>query len=347
MDKGISSFYFAVILASYAISTFVSSFFIGYWLDRRPMKEVVLFLVFVSVLGNLMYSMSISTHMVLIARLISGISGNIFACTDTYIIRKFTMEERTTKFALISMVQSFGLLLGPPLNYPLSLLPSLHWKIFKLNPLNSPGYLMMFFFATSFLMILFNFEEPPKRIDEQLESKSFKDKIVAYKTIITSVTATLLFLQGVQVFNQVCLETVLTPLTKQFYNFGQLYNSFMYGGVTVLMIIMFGLVSCLTKIVKDRIIIMTGNIMQGGGIISMFALFWAHNNDWVPPFWLFMLVISIWVLGLPFFMVTVSSLYSKFIEPTKQGMGQSFMGGIISLSFMLAPIWSGYTLSLG
>jgi len=197
--------------------------------------------------------------------------------------------------------------------------------------------------------MVFAFKEPPRaknKEHDENEKKTAWERIKEYRSIFSSVTVAMLTIQFVQIFNQLTLETVLTPLTLDYFGFGQLCNSLVYAAITVLLISVYIVIIFLTKRFSDRSIIIFAQIFEGISLIYFLSWYYSHDPSWKPELYQFMIGMALWALGMPFYMVC-SPLYSKFIEKDKQGMGQSFFGMVTALGQIGAPLWAGASLELG
>jgi MFS family permease len=94
-DENITELFFGVTIASFSAAGMIFSPLFGYvrstgfylrhilsvteflrmWLDRRPMKEVMIVLSLISVLGSAMYGLSLNNWMILGARIMCGIGS--------------------------------------------------------------------------------------------------------------------------------------------------------------------------------------------------------------------------------------------------------------------------------
>ena len=60
--------------------------------------------------------------LMLLLALTEGDKGNVYNCGMTYVIRVSDVEERSALTAKVLLIFYLGMLFGPALNYPLSLL---------------------------------------------------------------------------------------------------------------------------------------------------------------------------------------------------------------------------------
>lgn len=101
------------------------------------------------------------------ARVISGIGGNVFATGTTYLIRVSDESDRSSLTSKVLIFCYMGLLCGPALNYPLSLLGQYRFGVFSIGPLNSPGFLMVFLLSCAIALVHLWFEEPVTHAEEE------------------------------------------------------------------------------------------------------------------------------------------------------------------------------------
>ena len=135
-----------------------------------------------------------------------------------------------------------------------------------------------------------------------------------------------------------------------FWNFGQLYNSFFYMSITAYLLIMFVVVSCLSKRISDRVLILFGWIFAGGGIV--FLLFSSFLQTPHITLWQFGLGVGIFVTSSASFETAVPSLYSKLVSKIPngdklQGSSQAVLQTAQSFAILIAPLVSAPILNAG
>jgi MFS family permease len=162
------------------------------------------------------------------ARLFCGVGANVGIIGSTYLIRTVVKEERSGTFAALNAFANLGLIFGPALNLGLAQIP--FWKLgkhFSVDPYSSPGWFMLLLLSYCIFITLLMFKEPPlpplkeeeaKEEEEEERTswlmKSFRSALKDYCSILNLTTVTLCFGNFILVFNQTCLETILTPLSK-------------------------------------------------------------------------------------------------------------------------------------
>ena len=346
-------------MGAFNLSQMLASPFFGYWLDRRPMKEVIVFCMALGAVGNSIYALAPNIYVVFLGRLISGVGGNIYNTGMTYVVRVSSAEERSALYAKVNLIYYSGMLCGPALNYPLSLLGSYQFGLFDINALNAPGYLMVLMLTLTVVFVYFAFEEPEhdfEELDRKLspaeEEQARRDArycgLYKYKPLLTSFTLlSVILMQFVVQFNQISLETIVTPVTKAWYDFGQLANSVIYAIITAIFFFWFGAIIFISRKVQDRTLIVIGAFWFGASFI--FAVTWMYTqpdpDTYAMPLYIFAIAVTLVTSGIPFFLSSMGSLFSKLVSDKRiQGMGQSLLSAAISLANILGPVVSGLVL---
>lgn len=356
LDPEVPEYYFGFIMGAFNLAQMVASPVFGIWVDKRPMREVIVFCMVIGAIGNSLYAFAPNIYVVFLGRLVSGVGGNIYNTGMTYVVRVSEPEERSALYAKVNLIYYMGMLCGPALNYPLSLLGRYEFGLFTITSLNAPGVLMVFMLGVAVVFVYFAFEEPMRFDDVEHEKVSDEQKAAdakccglgKYKPLFSSFTLTsVILMQFVVQFNQISLETIVTPVTKAWYGFGQLENSVIYAIITGIFFFWFFAIIFISKHVQDRTLICIGVFWFG--LAFIFAVAWMYTkpspNTYVMPLYIFGIVCATVVSGIPFFLSSMGSLFSKLVGDKKiQGMGQSMLSAANSLANILGPVISGIIL---
>ncbi|XP_055864547.1 uncharacterized protein LOC106067077 [Biomphalaria glabrata] len=141
-------------------------------------------------------------------------------------------------------------------------------------------------------------------------------------------------------FSQVCVETMVLPLTLKYLDFDELQNSLLYCACGVEIIIVFLIMSRLSRCLSDRVMMMFGAIMI---LASNIWLLWylprapPHNLIQNLPY--FTIAVFLDILSLPFLLVCSTSLYSKLTRKETAGLSQGLRRGVVGLGTIIAPLW--------
>ncbi|XP_077573518.1 major facilitator superfamily domain-containing protein 8 [Stigmatopora nigra] len=151
----------------------------------------------------------------------------------------------------------------------------------------------------------------------------------------------LLAAQFITLFNQTALETMVTPLTQKYFNYGELENSLMYCLCGVEVIAGFLFVRWLSRRFAERVILAVG--LSICNISCVWCLIFLANPLGDFPWQLTEFVIGVFlqVLGLPFVAVAQVSLFSKVTSEKTQGFSQGVRRSVGGLATILGPLWAG------
>lgn len=151
----------------------------------------------------------------------------------------------------------------------------------------------------------------------------------------------LLAAQFITLFNQTALETMVTPMTQKYFNYGELENSVMYCLCGVEVIAGFLFVRWLSRRVAERVVLAIGlTICNISGVWCI--IFLAKPLGGFP--WQlteFIIGVFLQVLGLPFVAVAQVSLFSKVTAEKTQGFSQGVRRSVGGLATILGPLWAG------
>ncbi|XP_062306769.1 major facilitator superfamily domain-containing protein 8 [Osmerus eperlanus] len=179
---------------------------------------------------------------------------------------------------------------------------------------------------------------PPPELD--VPSNPFK-RFSMSREFLREEVVVLLTAQFITLFNQTALETMVTPLTQKYFNFGELENSVMYCICGVEVIAGFLFVRWLTKRAAERVVLAVGLILCN--ISCVWCLIFLANPQGGFAWQLAEFIIGVFlqVLGLPFVAVAQVSLFSKVTSEKTQGFSQGVRRSVGGLATILGPLWAG------
>ncbi|KAL1023359.1 hypothetical protein UPYG_G00039710 [Umbra pygmaea] len=151
----------------------------------------------------------------------------------------------------------------------------------------------------------------------------------------------LLTAQFVTLFNQTALETMVTPMTQQYFNFAELENSIMYCICGVEVIAGFLFVRWLSYRMAERVVLAVGLVLCN--ISCVWCLVFLVNPQGTLHWQLAEFIIGVFLqlVGLPFVAVAQISLFSKITCEKTQGLNQGIRRSVGGLATILGPIWAG------
>lgn len=179
---------------------------------------------------------------------------------------------------------------------------------------------------------------PPGQAEES--SGPFKNFNIRREFLREEVVV-LLAAQFITLFNQTALETMVTPLTQKYFNFGELENSVMYCICGVEVIAGFLFVRWLSRRFAERVVLAVGLIICN--ISCVWCIIFLAKPLGGYPWQLTEFIIGVFlqVLGLPFVAVAQVSLFSKVTSEKTQGFCQGVRRSVGGLATILGPLWAG------
>ncbi|XP_077058572.1 major facilitator superfamily domain-containing protein 8 isoform X2 [Siphateles boraxobius] len=344
-------------------------------------KKIILFANVFEIVGNFLYFMGYSKWLLLGSRLVAGIGTGAGSSIFGFLTRNTAPEDRSTVFAAVMACRQAGLLIGPAFNIFLRLCDFqvgpftvnkytspgfvvlfMYWDFSppdgrrqrneevreeeeECKPLVGPSELTGSYgtvtIVQSRVSSVANGEvahvSPPP---EDVSSSPFKN-FSASREFLREEVVVLLAAQFITLFNQTALETMVTPLTQEFFNFGELENSIMYCVCGVEVIAGFVFVRWLSKRVAERVVLAVGLILCN--ISCVWCLIFLANPQGGFAWQLaeFIIGVLLQVLGLPFVAVAQVSLFSKITSQKTQGFSQGIRRSVGGLATILGPLWAG------
>ena len=345
-------------IGSFSLSSFLLQYPIGVWLDRRPMKEVLVFCLWISMLGNFVYFLSVNVWMVCVARFVCGIGMGLYLIMSVFILRTtkeeglislaciifshvFSMSERSEQFSYMNAVMMVAMIVSPALNEPLTLVQNMRFAFFEINSLNIVGLVMAGTFGALLILVHLFFQEPPHEVAE-------KQPLSQLLQVVKIDTGSLLLAQFVALFNQTCIEVIIPPLVVAFFSFGQLLTSVFYAGLTAYLLVCFVLAGQLSKKLSDRTMIFLGWLcVGGGGLFLLLSQIFAETHILL---WQLIVGSGIFVTSNAFFETCVPSLFSKMAarhQKHSEAASQSLLVTLQSLAILIAPFAISPILTIG
>ncbi|EDV21517.1 uncharacterized protein TRIADDRAFT_60061 [Trichoplax adhaerens] len=176
--------------------------------------------------------------------------------------------------------------------------------------------------------------------DEEIRIKKPKKKGFLVG-ILREELIVLLTAQFVVFFNQTSFETLVIPLTEELLGWGELANSIMYGVVGLLAIIVFLLITIISKKIEDRWLMVIGIVAQTFSLVWDIGFFGQATRHTPTNLMAFIISTFFIVSGVPFFIVSSSSLFSKLTDEETQGLTQGFRRAIASVATIFGPLYAG------
>ncbi|XP_068599962.1 major facilitator superfamily domain-containing protein 8 [Brachionichthys hirsutus] len=147
--------------------------------------------------------------------------------------------------------------------------------------------------------------------------------------------------QFIILFNQTALETMVTPMTQKYFNYGELENSIMYFLCAVVVISSFLFVRWLSQRVSERVVLAIGLAICNISCVWCLVFVVKPLGGFSLQLTEFIIGVFLQVLGLPFVAVAQVSLFSKVTAQRTQGFSQGVRRSIGGLATILGPLWAG------
>ena len=147
-------------------------------------------------------------------------------------------------------------------------------------------------------------------------------------------------------FSQVSLEAMLTPLSLKYLDFSELDNSLMFCLCGVEVILIFLLLTRLSRVFSDRSLIVAGSLVS---LVSNTYLVCyiptAHTHDRGGNLPYFTLGTLLDLVSIPVMFVCATSLFSKITRRETQGLSQGVRRAVMCLANILGPLWGSSTVN--
>lgn len=167
-----------------------------------------------------------------------------------------------------------------------------------------------------------------------------------YQEYIREEIITVIAVQFNSYFNQVALETMVTPLTNTLLGWGELENSILFCLAGVEIIFVFLLVTWLSKRLQDRTLILIGSLVLSLATAwLLYVVPRAKPDDVGNNLWKFIISLVLDMFALPFLVASSISLYSKITRKETQGLSMGIRRSVVGMATIIAPLWAGSALS--
>ncbi|KAG8136234.1 putative Major facilitator superfamily domain-containing protein [Naja naja] len=380
-------YYLGLALSAFSFAGLITGPFFGYWSDRtHRTKGSIMFANLFQIAGNFMYFVGGSKWMLLSSRLVAGVGTGAGASIFGYLTRSTTSQERSKVFAavmacrqlfmclvwillqIIVMVMYYDI--EPPTHMARSV-PTVQRDALEdeQKPLidheggQEAGREGSCYGSTPVGPPQPSLGDECRYVpnghwaDEESagEDKNPFHRFSSVKEYLREEVVVLLTAQFITLFNQTALETMVTPITQRYLNFGELENSIMYFLCGVEVIAGFFLVRFLSARLSDRIMLLLGlvicnvacrDVIYAGMICELSPYLVLHIS--VPHAGTFAVLLTelvvgvfLQVLGLPFVAVSQVSLFSKVTAERTQGFSQGLRRSVGGIATILGPLWAG------
>ena len=350
---------------------------VGRILDKfKRVSPLVLFLNLFQIAGSLMYFMGISPAFMIFGRLVEGLGNPAMVAFTTDVCRATTLEERTPVLLLFNIAQQLGLLLGPACNLFLREIDFYIGSI-HVNKLNAPGFFLALVYLLWEILAYFCYYDLKVAKDEELNTETDSSPILsediysvqgsedalqeirnnpgAYDTdsvpwsryideLARGEIIALIFIRFIGLFGQTCLETIVTPMMKEYFNYGDFANSILYLSGGGLLILVFIVLTLLSKKLADRSLILAGLVLNIVTYIWFLATIPYYQPNDRSNIWSFSIGTVLDLASIPILLDISLALFSKLLSDDVQGFGHAVRRFVASFAMFIGPIWGSGSL---
>lgn len=246
-------YYLGLCIAAVTLTDMFMGLIIGRLLDKfTRVLPFILILNLFQIIGSCVYFLGISPGFILLSRLIEGLGNASFIVFTTDVCRATNPDERTPVLLLFNVAQQLGLLLGPACNLFLRNLDFSLFGLIHVNKLNAPGFFLIVIYLGFEILAYFLYydlakitkensliaqEEVPENENNEVTIADEAPEIIIQPDMTPNVPwsryaeelmkgeiIVLIFIRFIGLFGQTCLETIVTPMMKSFFDYGDFAN---------------------------------------------------------------------------------------------------------------------------
>ena len=326
-SPGAVAIWVGVLTSAYSLCAFLAAPALGALSDRIGRRPVLLFSVFGSAIGFVVFGIGGALWVLLLGRIIDGLTGGNISTIFAYLADITPPEDRASRFGLAGAVSGVGFMIGPAvggilarfgLSTPVFVAAGVAFAAGLLGIFLLPESLSPEHRSASFSLADVH---PLRKITEALERPDLRPILI----IVLAMTIPMAGLQSnLSVF---ALDTLNWGPTT--------IGLFMLGGGVRDIIVQGGLVRFLAPRIGERKVVLIGLIGQALGYLILAIVAW-HTSVWLFVFGGLMFAASEGGTGPAF-----SGLASRSVSPREQGW---LMGGIQSMNSaarVIGPLVAG------
>ncbi|XP_004363322.1 major facilitator superfamily transporter domain containing 8 [Capsaspora owczarzaki ATCC 30864] len=362
------------VVAAYSIGQFASSPFFGWWANRAPYKWCLFVSILINVSGNMMYCLSNYTtddnegqkYVMLIARLVVGLSAGNVAITRAYVAGATHLSERTHTMSMLSACQTGGFVVGPLLGSAFSSIdPGVRTGPLIINYCTAPALFSVFLGIIQAIIVLIFFREyrldggavsrTTVKADAEARKANSLAKAPNMMPMDKLAVGLCVFMFFLILFVFALYETIGTPLTKDEYSWSDTeatrYVGILFGVSGGIGVLIFMVVKPLSARFGDRKTMIAGMLLVVIGFIFYLPFgppsYTPCPNDkfgWCDhtptlPLAQYIVACTFISLGYPVVTVLLFIIYSKVLGPGPQGTYMGILTAAGSLARVLGPLF--------
>ena len=322
-----SAFTVGLLSMSFALFQFFAAPILGRLSDRYGRRPLLLFSLFGSAVGYILFGFARSLAMLFTSRIVDGISGGNVSIAQAYIADVTEPKDRSRNFGLVGAAFALGFIIGPAIGGALSH----YWG------LSAPAY---FAGALAFANTLFGFFVLPetrpaaKRTRASLTLRSL-NPIGSVVRGMQHEHVGAVFL-AIFAFNVAFsgLQSNFSLFTLARFNWGPQQNAMLFSVIGISGALTQGVIMRrVVKTFRDQSIATVGLWLQAGAY--MFIAF-----VWTP--WMVFLGSAVMALGVGITNPTLSGIVSNSVSDQEQGVTLGTVQSVAALTRIVGPLWAGF-----
>lgn len=305
------------------------------WLCAKTRYRIIFFFcVILTLIGNLIYALSINIWVLIIGRLIAGIGAGNVGASFTYVRMCTTAKERTKEFVNLRLAMAIGMVFGPACSFLITLIweftlrrphqiDIIRYGPFVLSEGTAAAWASVVFLAGLALITLLLLGEPVGG-----EDISHAEKAKLRPSLIIP-----LFINFVVTFIIMCFQTIITVITNEDYTWGGWENSLLFLGVSFYSLPVIFVLKFMSKFLNERL----------HTIIGLFILFCGLLFDLIDaaPMSIFFTGIVVFMTGYTIAVTLVPGVYSSLIPPRETAVAMSYLASAASAARVIGPFTGG------
>ncbi len=322
------AFYTGLLLSLYSFFQFFAAPVLGALSDKFGRRPIILFCLFGSAIGYIMFGIGGSLTILLISRIIDGLTGGDISIAFSYIADVTKPQERGKYFGVVGATVGLGFMLGPSLGGLVSHIS-----------LSAPVYLAA---GLSLLNLLYGYFVLPESLSKQNRMSDFSihhlNPFVQLQYILNKrLLKTLIFIGFFYFIAFAQLQGITSVFYKDILHWtpGNLGLYFLVLGIGDMFTQGYLTGKLLPKLGPVKLVLFGFIVVTIAFSINALLPFFPSNFLAIP-------FILIWALGSGLFEPSYAGLISDVADPHEQGRVQGANQSMQAISRILGPIFAAF-----
>jgi MFS family permease len=355
---GGTTMFLGLVLAAFMVGRTLLFMALGFWGDRRGLKEPFLFAQIIVILGELLYvaadsfcegewqednacsipaslgaTKDTALGLILVGRLVSGMGGAVSTLCKVYISRTTSQEDRTGYMSFLTGLWMIGLLLGPAFAAACKYI-NFQVGMFRFNENTLPGHIMIAMNLIS-VVLFHQFFKNPVQADDKAQVCCDFDIFSKACSVLRSRGGWYCLMVNFMIYFEISgFETVATPLTRR-WSWGQRENSWFFGYLAISGLLAIASTSFLERCLKSDMRIM---VVAFAITSSSFVVGFAISPEGGFPEWELFLWSGLFMFGNTLMVAPNLALYTTAVGEDGAGFFVGIFETICGISQISGPI---------